>query len=101
MRLLTHALAVLYRSVGAVLGGAAKTAVLLLLACAVLFGVAVLHRAVRRHELRAVSRQMERAARPPGPHAAHVAADIHRHWHAIETAGSNEPGHCTRKDQTT
>ncbi len=95
MRLPTHALAVLYGSAGTVLGGAAKTAVLLVLACAVLFGVAVLRRAVRRRERRAVSRQLECAARPPGPHAALVAADIHRHWHAIDSA------HCTRKDQTT
>lgn len=53
----------------------------------------------------------ERAARPPGPHAAAIADEITLAWHALgqacclrqwETAGrEHDPDRCTRKDQTT
>ncbi len=115
MRLLTHALTVLYGTAGIVLIGAAKAAddrhatgwSLLLLGCAVVAGVAVLHHSVLRAEVRAVRHQLERAARPPGMHPAEVAAEIRRGLTALATAccltaaltdgTDHDPDTCTRK----
>lgn len=73
MRHLTNTLTLLYGAAGLILVGAANNAEdrhatgwsLLLLACACLFGIAVLHHAHQRDELHAALRQLERAARPP------------------------------------
>ncbi|MGI3198480.1 hypothetical protein ACRJ4B_15995 [Streptomyces sp. GTA36] len=60
---------------------------------------------------RATLTDLERAARPAGPHAPALAAEFHRAWRALEEAccltgwesrgEQHDPNHCTRKGTTT
>jgi hypothetical protein len=79
--------------------------------CAILFGCAIGHHTYHRDELRFARVRLERATRPPGPHAAAIADEIALGWQALAEAcclsaavsagADHDPDHCTRKDQTT
>lgn len=72
---------------------------------------AIVHSSYLRDQAHNALAELERATRPPGPHAAAIADEIAISWHALnsacclrqwETAGrEHDPDHCTRKDQTT
>lgn len=116
MTRLTHTLAALYTLAALALIAAAKTSHdhghtgwgLLYLTCAVLYAAAVFHHGYHRDELRAVRRQLERAARPPEPYRSRIddavaiaLADACCELWWTSAGTDHDPATCTRKDQTT
>jgi hypothetical protein len=118
-RHLTNALAGLYALVAVVLLHCAMVShtngswphTLFFAGAAVLFATAIAHHAWQRDELRAALARLERATRPPGPHADEIADEIAIGLQQLAEAcclpaaltggDDHDRDRCTRKDQTT
>jgi len=76
--------------------------------CSILFGLAIVHHAYHRDELRAALVRLDRAARPHGLTEEQVSTDLAQGWRQLneacclrswESAGAkHDAQNCTRKD---